>query len=137
MFLQPIRSEQEVIDKCQLPRIELGLLGDRGKFSPEKAVIFPDFPAARNSGFARSGLKPVTHMANRSRGASPVSLNILAADVRDETSVAIRLAIQNQDAFLRGCFPKRFAPRKMPNSSGMLNRGNPYGCPCTSVREIS
>ena len=112
MFLQPIRSEQEVIDKRQLPGIELDRLGDRGKFSPETAVIFPDFPAARNSGFARSGLKPVTHMANRSRGASPVSLNILAANVRDETSVAIRLAVQNQDAFLRGMFSKAFCAKK-------------------------
>src|SRR5207302_6985186 len=112
MFLQPIRSEQEVIDKRQLPGIELGLLGDRGKFSPETAVIFPDFPAARNSGFARSGLKTVTHMANRSRGASPVSLNILAANVRDETSVAIRLATKIKTRFCAECFPKRFAPRK-------------------------
>src|SRR5437016_2233282 len=137
MFLQPIRSEQEVINKRQLPGIELGLLGDRGKFSPESAIIFPDFSAARNSGFARSGLKPVTHTANRSRGAPPVSLNILATDVRDETSVAIRLAIQNQDAFLRGMFSKAFCAKKNANSSGMLNRGNPYGCPRTSVREIS
>src|SRR5439155_11038345 len=112
MFLQPIRSEQEVIDKRQLPGIELGLFGDRGKFSPETAVIVPDFPATWNSGFARSRLKPVTHMTDRSRGASPVSLNILAANVRDETSVAIRLAIQNQHAFLRGMFSKAFCAKK-------------------------
>jgi hypothetical protein len=43
MFLQPIRKEQEVIDERQLRRIELGLLGNRRKFSPETAVILPDF----------------------------------------------------------------------------------------------
>jgi hypothetical protein len=43
MFLQPVRSEQEVIDKRQLPGTELGLLGDPGKFSPEKGGNLPRF----------------------------------------------------------------------------------------------
>jgi hypothetical protein len=112
MFLQLIRNEQEVIDKCQLPRIEISLLGNDRKFSPETSVIFPDFPAAGNSSFARSGLKPVTHMANRFHRTALVSLNILAANVRDETSVAIRFAIQNQDASLRAMFAKTFCAKK-------------------------
>jgi hypothetical protein len=51
-------------------------------------------------------------MANRSRRASLVSLDVLPANVGDETSVAIRLAIQNQDAFLRGIFSKAFCAKK-------------------------
>jgi len=53
-----------------------------------------------------------------------MSLNVLTANVRDETSVAITFAIQNQNSFLRGMFAETFCAKKNSQFQRHVEPGN-------------
>jgi hypothetical protein len=64
VLFEPSGYERKVINECELIRSKLGFFRDDGQFASKLLISFPDYCGTGDFGFAGTGTKPITHVAN-------------------------------------------------------------------------